>query len=117
MRVMVKLVFSVSISSNACRSYPMLPGRKRWTLFSRGSGGSEHVRIHRLPKISPHQPEFCSENVSLTGRLHIGFLPLGNPTAFYDIIRDDPGALSKVDRAGSGSYLLSQPLIKSQDES
>ena len=35
MRVMVKLVFSASISSNACRSYPMLPGRRRWTLFSR----------------------------------------------------------------------------------
>ena len=33
MRVMVKLVFSAKISSNALRSYPMLPGRRRWMLF------------------------------------------------------------------------------------
>jgi len=48
---------------------------KKPALSSRESSGSEHVRVHRLPKIGPRQPEFGRENVPLAGRLHVRFLP------------------------------------------
>ena len=39
-------------------------------------GGSEQVRIHRLPKSLACQPEFGGENVPLVDCVNLGFLAL-----------------------------------------
>ncbi len=100
MRVMVKFGFSASISSNASRSYPTLPGRRRWTLFEkRPIQFQVRVFFPQPQQLSPLGLRHLSKSGLVAGTV------CGDPTAQRELIDSELAGDGRDRSAGSDDQL------------